>query len=71
MTPKRLPVWVVLFSFACFGLNLAWAPLRTVLGFPLLYVLPDTIPMDNILFANSVLWALVFAAIMIFFMRKR
>lgn len=66
----RLPLWTVLFTFAHFGISLGWKPLRDVLGFPLFHVLSEETPLVSILFANSVLWAMAFVAMVIFVTRR-
>ena len=67
--PKVLPVWMVIFAFAHFGLSslaieAGWSAIATLLSFPLSLAAPPDRP-EIYLFANSVLWALMFAAVMI------
>ena len=79
--PKMLPVWMVGFAFLHFGLSVlaarsaqtvegAWTLLSKLLSFPLLHAAPSG-RVEAALFANSVLWALLFAATMIVLGRRK
>jgi hypothetical protein len=70
MIPKRVPFVMVILVFVHFGLSF-WQAVRGVLGFPLLYVVNDGIPLESILFANSALWGIAFAALMVVWMSRR
>ena len=81
MTRKTLPIWMVFFAFTQYGLTLyavsrtdggqpGWSFAAKLLGFPLLYI-ADAPRLASFLFANSVLWALVFAAFGIARLRLR
>lgn len=80
--PKMIPVWMVGFAFAHFGFSFfavarsagtddgAWATIAKLLSFPLNQAAtPDRA--EAYLFANSVLWALLFATVMIFIGRPK
>ena len=79
--PKMLPVYMVLFAFAHFVLNFyavskraveadgAWASLADVLGFPLLGI-ADPARLAGFLAVNSVLWAILFACVVLFLQRR-
>ena len=73
--PKLLPVWMVIFAFVHFGLSsLAiaqdWSAIAKLLSFPLSLAAPPDRP-EIYLFANSVLWAISFAALIIFLTRPK
>jgi hypothetical protein len=72
--PKLLPVWMVIFAFVHFGLSSlaiaqGWSAIATLLSFPLSQAPPDRF--EAYLFANSVLWAISFAALIIFLTRPK
>jgi hypothetical protein len=74
MTPKRLPVWMVVFFFAHLALSVLavarGSDMLDLLGFPLVHI-ADPARLAHFLFANSALWALAFGGISVFRLRRR